>query len=153
MPKILITGANGFVGKRLILYLLNQGHQVYALCRIKGVRIFGEDKPNLEYIWGDLRNPETLDKIPEDIEAAYYLVHSMTEIASNLIETETEVVKQFLESLKRTKIKQIIYLGGIVNDEKKLSPHLKSRLLVERSEEHTSELQSQQGTSRMPSSA
>lgn len=132
MPKILITGANGFVGKRLILYLLNQGHQVYALCRIKGVRIFGEDKPNLEYIWGDLRNPETLDKIPEDIEAAYYLVHSMTEIASNLIETETEVVKQFLESLKRTKIKQIIYLGGIVNDEKKLSPHLKSRLLVER---------------------
>lgn len=132
MAKILITGANGFVGKRLTVDLLHQGHEVYALCRIKGAKIFPEDKPNLHYIWGDLRNPETLTNFPEDIEAAYYLVHSMSDIISNLVDTEMQIVGQFLQSLKKSPVKQIIYLGGIINDEKKLSPHLKSRLLVER---------------------
>lgn len=132
MTKILITGANGFVGKRLIVDLLNQGHQIYALCRIKGAKVFAEDRPNLHYIWGDLRNPETLKEIPEGIEAAYYLVHSMSEIVGNLVDTELEVVEQFLKGLKNSHVKQIIYLGGIINDEKKLSPHLKSRLLVEK---------------------
>jgi len=132
MTKILITGANGFVGKRLIVDLLNQGHQIYALCRIKGAKVFAEDRINLHYIWGDLRNSETLKGIPDDIEAAYYLVHSMSEIVSNLVHTETEVVEQFLKGVKHSPIKQIIYLGGIINDEKKLSSHLKSRLLVEK---------------------
>lgn len=132
MTKILITGANGFVGKRLILYLLNQGHQIYALCRIKGAKIFAEDRLNLHYIWGDLRNPETIKGIPKDIEVAYYLVHSMSEIVGNLVNTEIEVVEQFLKGVKNSHIKQIIYLGGIINDEKRLSPHLKSRLLVEK---------------------
>jgi uncharacterized protein YbjT (DUF2867 family) len=132
MTKILITGANGFVGKRLIVDLLNQGHQIYALCRIKGAKVFAEERPNLHYIWGDLRNPDTLKEIPNDIEAAYYLVHSMSEIVGNLVDTEMEVVEQFLKGVRNTNIKQIIYLGGIINDEKKLSPHLNSRLLVEK---------------------
>jgi len=74
MTKILITGANGFVGKRLIVDLLNQGHQIYALFRIKGAKVFAEDRLNLHYIWGDLRNSETLKEIPDGIEAAYYLI-------------------------------------------------------------------------------
>jgi uncharacterized protein YbjT (DUF2867 family) len=133
MAKIFITGASGFVGKRLILCLLNQGHQIYALCRIKGAKVFPEDKPNLYYIWGDLRNPATLISIPKDIDAAYYLVHSMSEVVSNLAETENTVVEQFIQGIKATQVKQIIYLGGIINDEKELSPHLKSRLSVEQS--------------------
>ncbi|MFI5343677.1 MAG: SDR family oxidoreductase [Chlamydiales bacterium] len=131
MSKVLVTGATGFVGKRLILYLLNQGHQIYALCRIKGTKVFVEDHPNLFYIWGDLKNPETLKSIPEDLEAAYYLVHSMSEIVGELADTESKIVETFINRVKNTRIKQIIYLGGIINDEKKLSPHLKSRLLVE----------------------
>jgi uncharacterized protein YbjT (DUF2867 family) len=132
MTKILVTGANGFVGKRLIVDLLNQGHQIYALCRIKGAKVFAEDMPNLHYIWGDLRNSETIKTIPKDIEAAYYLVHSMSEIVGNLVDTEMEVVEQFLKGVQNSDIKQIIYLGGIINDEKRLSPHLRSRLLVEK---------------------
>lgn len=131
MTKILITGANGFVGKRLIIDLLNQGHEIYALCRIRGAKVFAEDRLNLHYIWGDLRNPETLKSIPKDIEAAYYLVHSMSEIVGSLVNTELDVVQHFLNGVKNSNIKQIIYLGGIINDEKSLSPHLKSRLLVE----------------------
>lgn len=131
MAKILITGANGFVGKRLILYLLNQGHEIYALCRIKGAKLFSVDPLGLHYIWGDLRNPETLKAFPEAIDAAYYLVHSMSDIAHNLGDMELEVVEQFLKGVKKSHIKQIIYLGGIINDESQLSPHLKSRLRVE----------------------
>lgn len=131
MAKIFITGATGFVGKRLILTLLQEGHQIYALCRIKGAKPFNEDRPNLYYLFGDLRNSETFKSIPEDIDAAYYLVHSMSEMTGALADSECEVAQKFIRGLKKTRIKQIVYLGGIINDEKKLSPHLNSRLLVE----------------------
>ncbi len=131
MSKVLVTGATGFVGKRLILTLLDQDHEVYALCRIQGTEVFAKSYPNMHYVFGDLRNPSTLTTIPHDIEAAYYLVHSMSEIVSNLSEVEKEVAQGFLEGVRKTEIKQIIYLSGIINDEKELSPHLKSRLLVE----------------------
>jgi uncharacterized protein YbjT (DUF2867 family) len=131
MPKIFIAGANGFVGKRLVVDLLSQGHEVYALCRIKGAKIFTNDMSNLHYIWGDLRNSDTLKEIPRDIDAAYYLVHSMSDIVGNLVDTEMEIVKHFLEGIKGSRVQQIIYLGGIINDENTLSVHLQSRLLVE----------------------
>lgn len=131
MAKILVTGATGFVGSRLIPHLLDNGHEVYALCRIKGAQISPSDKPSLHYIWGDIRNPQTLNNIPKDIDAAYYLVHSMSDMITNLIDSEVAIAELFVECLKKTQVKQIIYLGGIINDEKQLSPHLKSRLLVE----------------------
>jgi uncharacterized protein YbjT (DUF2867 family) len=131
MAKVLVTGATGFVGKRLIFNLLKQGHVVYALCRIQGTKVFVEDRPNLHYLWGDLRNKETLDAFPQEIEVAYYLVHSMSEIVSDLTKMEVEVAERFVHALKKTNTQQIIYLGGIINDEKSLSPHLTSRLLVE----------------------
>lgn len=126
MAKVLVTGATGFVGKKLIFYLLDQGHEVYALCRTK---IVSSESPRLHYIFGDLRNKETV--FPKDIDAAYYLVHSMSEIVSDLSQAEVEVAENFLAGLKKTQVKQVIYLGAIINDEKKLSPHLQSRLLVE----------------------
>lgn len=129
--KILVTGARGFVGKRLIHSLLEEGHEVYALLRIEGTKVFKEDKPNLYSIWGDLQNPKTIESIPHDIEAAYYLVHSMSEIVSDLASKEVEIAQNFIQGLKQTKVKQIIYLGGIISDDSALSPHLKSRLLVE----------------------
>lgn len=131
MKKIFVTGANGFVGKRLIVELLRQGYEIYALCRIKGVKIFAEETHNLHYIWGDLRNSDTLKQIPKDLAAAYYLVHSMSDLVENLVDTEVQIVKQFLAGLQDSSVQQIIYLGGIIQNEKKLSPHLKSRLLVE----------------------
>lgn len=135
MAKVLVTGATGFVGKRLVFYLLEQGHEVYALCRTPGTKLFPEDRadsnPHFHYLWGDLQKPETLQAFPYDLDAAYYLVHSMAEIVTDLTNTELAVAQNFVEALEKTQAKQIIYLSGIVNDEKKLSPHLRSRLLVE----------------------
>lgn len=132
MSKILVTGATGFVGKRLILALLNEGHQVYAICRIKGTRIFADEPENLFYIWGDLRNSEIYDQMPKDIDAAYYLVHSMSGIVASLKNTEEEVAQAFVNGIGKTNVRHLIYLGGIINDEHSLSPHLSSRLLVEK---------------------
>ncbi len=57
MSKILITGSTGFIGKRLVIYLLEEGHEVYAFVRRKG---YINDNPNLKYIVGDLQNPDAL---------------------------------------------------------------------------------------------
>lgn len=130
--KILVTGATGFVGKRLIFALLEDGHEVYALSRIQGTKVFAEDRPGLYHIFGDLHDPETVRQFPKNIDAAYYLVHSMSEIVGDLAKTETECAENFIYGLKKSACKQIIYLGGIINDEKTLSPHLASRLVVER---------------------
>lgn len=132
MAKVLVTGATGFVGKRLILSLLAEGHEVYAMCRVKGTPVFIEQRPGLFYVFGDVRNPETFLQIPKDIDAAYYLVHSMSGIVANLPNAEAEAAEKFVEGLAKTDVRQIIYLGGIINDPKALSPHLSSRLLVEK---------------------
>lgn len=130
MSKILVTGATGFIGKRLISSLLNQGHEVFALVRIRGQELFPYPVENLHLIFGDLQNREALACLPSDIDAAYYLMHSMSDIIGNFIDLERMVAKNFLEALKGAKIKQIIYLSGIVGKEG-LSRHLRSRLMVE----------------------
>jgi len=130
MAKILVTGATGFIGKRLISVLLKAGHEVYALVRVKGTQVFPDDTPHLTYIWGDLSESDTLQTLPQDIEVAYYLMHSMSEVMGDFVELEKKVAQNFVISLSKTKIKQIVYLGGII-PQQKLSRHLQSRLAVE----------------------
>jgi uncharacterized protein YbjT (DUF2867 family) len=132
MAKVLVTGANGFVGKRLIYSLLDQGHEVFALCRIEGRPSFAKDLPKLHYLWGDVRNPNTKKIIPKDLDVAYYLIHSMSDKPEHLEESESFAAKQFLNCIDETSIQQIIYLTGIINDEKNLSDHLSARLGVEK---------------------
>jgi len=129
MAKILVTGASGFIGKRLIVKLLEQGDEIYALSRGKRSE-FNSDKVHL--ILGDLNDPSHMEEFPQDIEAAYYLVHSMGHIVENLEEVEKSSCKNFLRALSKTNCKQVIYLGGIIEDEAQLSVHLRSRLSVEK---------------------
>ena len=130
MARILVTGSTGYIGKRLTEALLHDGHEVYALARTKGVSITSTPYPNLHMIYGDLRNSDSLYEIPKDLDIAYYLVHSMGESSGQLIETERKVAENFVQAIKTTQAKQIIYLAGII-EKTPLSPHLKSRLLVE----------------------
>ena len=71
MAKILVTGATGFVGKRLIYSLLEQGHTVYALVRIAGTVIEKHNFNTLFLCSGDIRDPDTIQKLPKDIDADY----------------------------------------------------------------------------------
>ncbi len=131
MAKVLITGSTGFIGKRLIYQLLEAGHEVYALVRIKGVEINIVGNPLFHIIHGDINDPANIDPFPKEIDVAYYLVHSMGGIVQNLVETEKRIAENFVSLIEKTACKQVIYLGGIIEDEKELSPHLRSRLAVE----------------------
>lgn len=128
--KILLTGATGYIGKRLLPLLLDQGNEVICCVRDKNRFYFPEKfKNKIQVIEVDFLDPESLKSIPHDIDAAYYLIHSMSG-ASNYDELESISAHYFIEKINRTNAKQIIYLSGIVND-KSLSKHLSSRKAVE----------------------
>ena len=127
--NILITGANGYIGQRLIPVLLEDGHHLYCCVRNK-IRFEGEHQhERLEIIEVDFLETTRQITFPKQIDVAFYLVHSMNN-KDKFMEQEAAVAKSFLQSIKATNCKQIIYLSGIVN-EQNLSKHLASRLQVE----------------------
>jgi len=125
--KILLTGSTGYIGKRLLSVLLEQGHEVYCLVRDRNR--LQQELYTPHVIEADLLEPIPAGLIPADIDAAYYLVHSMSK-KGNFTEEEKRAAKNFVSAMHHTSVKQIIYLGGIVNADK-LSPHLHSRKQVE----------------------
>ncbi len=130
MPhNILLTGANGYIGQRLIPALLEQGHNLYCCVRNK-VRFEDEhNHPNIETIEVDFLDENSSVILPQHIDAAYFLIHSMSS-AGDFEEKELASAVNFLKLIEQTNCKQIIYLTGIVN-ETQLSKHLHSRLAVE----------------------
>lgn len=132
MANILVAGATGFIGRRLLSELLKQGHEVYALCRIKGIQVDTITNPRLHFIFGDMRDISALPPWPKKIDAAYYFLHSLGISEGDLLKTEEQTALHFLMMIEKTECRQIIYLGGIIEDEENLSPHLYSRLKVEK---------------------
>lgn len=129
--KILLTGATGYIGKRLLPALVNEGHEV--ICSVRDKKRFNPVMNNdnqLEVIEVDYLDKNSLKNIPEDIDAAYYLIHSMSSSTEKFEELEKQSALNFQQRINETSCKQVIYLSGIVNDEK-LSKHLSSRKQVE----------------------
>lgn len=129
--KVLLTGANGYIGKRLINTLVEDGHEV--ICCVRDAKRFNPAEillPKIKVIELDLLEKETLTKIPKDIDGAYYLVHSMSS-SSEYESLEKQCAVNFREAMDSTNVKQVLYLSGIVN-EKELSKHLSSRKNVEK---------------------
>jgi uncharacterized protein YbjT (DUF2867 family) len=131
--KILLTGVTGYIAKRLLPVLLSEGHEV--VCCVRDKRRFDSSKfqiPNsrLSVIEVNFLDKESLEAIPEDIDAAYYLIHSMSASTDDFESLEKLTATNFRERIDQTKAKQVIYLSGIINDEK-LSRHLLSRKQVE----------------------
>ncbi|PLX00399.1 MAG: DUF2867 domain-containing protein [Marinilabiliales bacterium] len=127
--KILLTGATGYIGKRLLPALIQEGH--YVVCLVRDAARFHPSESFISQITvleADLLRPETL-VLPNDIDAAYYLVHSMSN-SKSYTGLEEASAKNFIQALSGSSIKQVIYLSGIVNEEN-LSPHLSSRKNVE----------------------
>lgn len=128
--KILLTGATGYIGKRLLPALLEMGHEVICTVRDEArLDISAFKTAKIQIIEADLMIPETLKKLPKDIDAAYYLVHSMSS-SGDFSETELRSAENFIRYLNTTQTKQLIYLSGIIN-KKELSKHLNSRKAVE----------------------
>ena len=129
--KILLTGATGYIGKRLLPILVAQGHEVICCVRDKNRFYCPEEfRKNVSVIEVDFLKIETLTAIPTDIDAAYYLIHSMSGSDDNYDELERVSAENFVHRINQTIAKQVIYLSGIVND-KSLSKHLSSRKKVE----------------------
>ncbi len=127
--KILLTGANGYIGTRLLPRLIDDGHEIYALVRSRSrIAIPEKFQSQLQIIEADLLNPSSLLKIPVDIDAAYYLVHSMS-YSQKFSELEAASAKNFAKRIENTQAKQIVYLSGLSN-EAHLSQHLASRKKV-----------------------
>ena len=77
--KILLTGSTGYIGKRLLPVLIEAGHEV--VCCVRDPKRFTPPKSlkeNISVLKLDLLDPKSLENIPEDIDGAYYLVHSMS---------------------------------------------------------------------------
>ncbi|KAA9332747.1 SDR family oxidoreductase [Adhaeribacter soli] len=129
--KILLTGANGYIGKRLLPVLLEKGHEV--ICIVRDPRRFHLEESlqeQVQVIKADLLNETSLANLPTDIDAAYYLVHSMGSGTPDFYQAEARSAANFTAYLNQTNAKQVLYLSGISQGEK-LSRHLASRANVE----------------------
>jgi len=123
--SIMVTGATGFIGSRLVSLLSSNGYTVTGLSRQKL-----SSTQNVKYVQADVFDNEELDQSMQGIEIVYYLLHSMEGSKSEWQEfanREKLQAQNFLKSATKAGVKRIIYLGGLVNDSLELSPHMKSR--------------------------
>lgn len=129
--KILLTGATGYIAKRLLPSLLAGGHEV--VCCVRDARRFDTSRfgtERLSVITANFLDSSSLSSIPEDIDAAYYLIHSMSSSVGSFDIMERDSAINFRDRLNETRVRQVIYLSGIVNNDS-LSKHLGSRKAVE----------------------
>jgi uncharacterized protein YbjT (DUF2867 family) len=130
--KILLTGSTGYIGQRLLTALLSNNYEV--VCCVRDIKRFNSEKYHsqlLSVIEVDFLKPESLKDIPEDIDAAYYLIHSMSTSSGDFEKMEEISAINFKNYIQQTNVRQVIYLSGIINEEV-LSKHLASRKNVEK---------------------
>lgn len=122
---VLVTGATGYIGGRLVPRLLARGHQVRCVARDPD-RLAGRDWPSVEIVRGDLADASVLPAVLEGIDVAYYLVHSMAE-GGAFRERDRLMAQAFAREAGRAGVDRIIYLGGLGRPEDVHSRHLLSR--------------------------
>ncbi len=129
--KILLTGATGYIGQRLLPVLVDAGYTV--VCAVRNPFRFNPPKAlqgSIEVVKVDFLDPSTLQNIPADIKGAYYLIHSMS-ASDQYQELELKCAVHFRRALRQTSVEHVVYLSGMVNEET-LSEHLASRKAVEK---------------------
>lgn len=123
--KILVTGVTGYVGGRLVPMLLERNYQVRCLVRDVS-RIEGRGWNDFDVVNGDVLQYHSLLPAMKDIDIAYYLIHSMAG-GSGFQERDMTGALNFGNAAREAGVRRIIYLGGLGQEGKNLSPHLRSR--------------------------
>jgi len=129
-PLILLTGATGYIGGRLLQVLEQRGYRVRCLARRPDF-LAPRVAASTEVVRGDVLDRESLQTALDGVEVAYYLVHSMGSKGS-FEEDDRQAARNFAETAKAAGVERIIYVGGLGPDEESLSPHLRSRQEVGR---------------------
>ena len=127
-PPILLTGATGYIGGRLLRALEEAGHRVRCLTR-RPEALRDRVAPATEVVEGDALDPESLTGRMDGVRAAYYMVHSMGS-RGDFEEQDRRAALNFAGEARRAGVGRIIYLGGLGEGSEDLSPHLRSRLEV-----------------------
>ena len=124
-PTILVTGASGYIGGRLVEDLINLDYTVISMVRRpEQFRMQFPLKHEVRY--GNTLEKESLDSALKGVDVAFYLVHSLSH-NKNFEQAEVESAKNFVNSAELNGVKKIIYLGGLFNTHRPLSEHLRSR--------------------------
>ena len=126
--KVLVLGATGFIGRRLVPALLEEGYAVRSLSR------HPDPSPlaGLEPVAGDLLAPETLPAAMSGVDTAFYLVHSMSGGRAGFAERDRQAAENFVAAAGDAGVRRVIYLGGLGETQEGLSEHLASRAEVAR---------------------
>ncbi len=125
MKRILLTGANGYIGRRLKHVLMQRNDIELRLMVRNAASLSPNAIENTEVVSADVLHPETLDNALKDIDIAYYLIHGLTH--GNFRELDRQSAQNFVDACARQNVKTIIYLGGL-GDKKTGSEHLLSRI-------------------------
>ncbi|MGI8678186.1 MAG: NAD(P)H-binding protein [Jatrophihabitans sp.] len=124
MTSTLVTGASGFIGRRLVPALVQAGHDVRAMTRHPDTYV-GEGSA----VRGDVADQDSIYAAMRGYTVAYYLVHSLDR--PDFAHRDAAAAENFGRSARRAGIERIVYLGGLGDDQAELSPHLRSRHEVE----------------------
>jgi uncharacterized protein YbjT (DUF2867 family) len=124
--QVLVTGATGYVGGRLVPLLVERGYRVRVLARDRD-RLEGRPwLDRVELVLGDVLDPATLPAALDGVYAAYYLIHSMGS-HGNFGQRDLRAARNFAQAAAETGVARIIYLGGLGKPGSELSEHLRSR--------------------------
>lgn len=125
---ILLTGVTGYVGGRLSRVLAERGGRIRCMARFPE-NLKSRVPAGAEVVAGDVMDPASLDRALSGVHTAYYMVHSMASGAA-FEEMERRGAANFGDAARRAGVSRIIYLGGLGDSRKELSPHLRSRQRV-----------------------
>lgn len=123
--QILVTGATGYIGGRLVPRLIGNGHTVVCLAR-SAQRLAGRFSPSVRIVEGDVNDPSSLADALQGCDVAYYLVHSMGSTKA-FRDSDRMAAKRFGDAARAAGTRSIVYLGGLGRETDSLSTHLQSR--------------------------